>query len=58
VVRRIAIFCEALSLERERVLGWGIVQCVLSAWWSFDSGEDKESWQPTLEFGEVLSALA
>ncbi|NJM40220.1 MAG: phosphotransferase, partial [Anaerolineae bacterium] len=37
VARRIAIFSEVLSLERERILGWGIVQCVLSAWWSFDS---------------------
>ena len=51
-MRRIAQFSELLSLDRERLLGWGIVQAVLSAWWSFDSGE--EDWQPMLGFAEML----
>ncbi len=53
LARRIAQFSELLTLDRERLLGWGVVQAVLSAWWSFDSGED--GWQPMLGFAEMVS---
>ncbi len=33
-LRRIAIFCEMLGLDRARVHAWGAVQAVLSEWWS------------------------
>jgi streptomycin 6-kinase len=53
LARRIAQFSELLTLDRERLLGWGVVQAVLSAWWSFDSGED--GWQPMIGFAELVA---
>jgi streptomycin 6-kinase len=34
--RRIDQFAEMLSLDRQRLVGWGIAQAVLSAWWSYE----------------------
>jgi streptomycin 6-kinase len=34
--RRIAILCEELALDRQRVLGWSMAQAVLSAWWTYE----------------------
>ncbi len=36
--RRIDQFVERLGVERERLVGWGIAQAVLSAWWSYEDG--------------------
>jgi len=53
--RRIDILCEELRLDRRRVIGWGIAQAVLAAWWSFeDSGE---IWTAALECAAVLAEL-
>lgn len=34
--RRLAILCETLEADRQRVLSWSIAQAVLSAWWSYE----------------------
>jgi streptomycin 6-kinase len=34
--RRIDQFVEILDLDRQRLIGWGIAQAVLSAWWSYE----------------------
>lgn len=34
--RRAAVISERLGLDPTRVLGWGMAQAVLSAWWSFE----------------------
>lgn len=34
--QRIAQFADILNLDRQRLLGWGIAQAVLSAWWSYE----------------------
>ncbi len=34
--RRIDQFAEILGLDHQRLIGWGIAQAVLSAWWSFE----------------------
>lgn len=53
--RRVDIFCEMLGFERERILGWGMAQAVLSAWWSVeDEGSGGEA---ALAFAEALYAL-
>ena len=50
--RRLDILAEILSIDRARLLRWGIVQNVLSVWWSV---EDNESgWEPVLRVGEAL----
>jgi streptomycin 6-kinase len=50
--RRIDIFRDELALDRDRMLGWGIAQAVLSAWWSYeDSGS---GWESACACAEVL----
>ncbi len=34
--RRIDQFADILDLDRQRIVGWGIAQAVLSAWWSYE----------------------
>lgn len=52
--RRLDILAETLGIDRARLLRWGIVQNVLSVWWSV---EDNESgWEPVLRIGEALLA--
>jgi streptomycin 6-kinase len=34
--RRIAQLADILALDRQRLVGWGIAQAVLSAWWSYE----------------------
>jgi streptomycin 6-kinase len=55
VARRVDVLAEALGFARERVLGWGVFQAVLSAWWTYEDhghvGED------TLVIAEILDAL-
>ena len=39
LARRVDQLAEELRFDRERILGWGLAQAVLAAWWSFeDSG--------------------
>ncbi len=40
LARRVDQFTDELGLERERILGWGLAQAVLSAWWSIEDGDD------------------
>ncbi len=43
--RRIAILAEKLGFSRTRILGWGLAQAVLSAWWSYeDHGTSGDEW--------------
>ncbi len=53
--RRVDIFCEMLGFERKRILGWGMAQAVLSAWWSVEDGGSIE--EATLAYAEALYAL-
>ncbi len=54
--RRIAILSETLAIDRARLIGWGIYQAVLSAWWSIeDFGEVSAE---DLAIAEVLRSLA
>ena len=34
--RRIDQFTEMLGFDRQRLVGWGVAQAVLSAWWSYE----------------------
>lgn len=36
--RRIDLFSDLLGLDRQRLIGWGMAQAVLSAWWDVDEG--------------------
>ncbi len=55
LARRIDIFAEILELERERLLGWGMAQAVLSAWWSYE--DHGHGWEPAMACAELLVGL-
>jgi len=50
--RRVDIFCEMLGFDRARILGWGMAQAVLSAWWSVE--DEGHGWESTLAYAEAL----
>ncbi len=53
--RRIDVLHEELNLDKHRILGWGVAQAVLSAWWSLeDSGA---GWESQGACAEVLTNL-
>ncbi|HXJ43730.1 MAG TPA: aminoglycoside phosphotransferase family protein, partial [Bryobacteraceae bacterium] len=53
--RRLDVLHDELALDRDRMLGWGIAQAVLSAWWSYeDSGG---GWESACACAETLMRL-
>ena len=38
VRRRVDILSEELGIHRDRLLGWGLAQAILSAWWDIEDG--------------------
>jgi streptomycin 6-kinase len=53
--RRLEVLKEELGLDSQRMLGYGIAQSVLSAWWSFeDSATD---WESALACAQTLESL-
>lgn len=53
LARRVDQLSEELGFERERIVGWGLAQAVLSAWWSFeDSGQ---VWDEAITCAELLA---
>lgn len=55
MARRVEVLAEELNLDRERVIGWGLAQAVLSGWWSFEDHGD--GWEAALICAELLAAL-
>jgi streptomycin 6-kinase len=53
--RRIDILAEALRFDRQRMLGWGVAQAVLSAWWSVEDHGD--GWKGAMRVAEILYEL-
>ena len=53
--RRVDVLREELALDKHRIVGWGMAQAVLSAWWSYeDSGS---GWESECACAEVLARL-
>lgn len=53
VARRVALFAEALGMDRERVRAWGIAFAVLSAVWSAENGGT--GWSEAIRVAEALA---
>ena len=53
--RRVDQLAAELNLDRQRILGWGMAQAVLSAWWSYE--DHGHGWEPCLILAEILLAL-
>jgi streptomycin 6-kinase len=54
--RRVDLLASELGLDRQRILGWGIAQAVLSAWWSYE--DHGHGWEATMALAELLADLA
>jgi streptomycin 6-kinase len=55
LARRVDVLSEVVGLDRARVLGWGVAQAVLSAWWSLD--DHGHGYEPTMRVAEALSRI-
>jgi streptomycin 6-kinase len=55
MIRRVDQLSERLGFERERLIGWGLAQAVLSAWWGYEDGDD--GWDFGLRLAEVFAYL-
>ena len=53
--RRVDILSEMLGFERQRMLGWGMAQAVLSAWWSVE--DHGHGWEGAIGVAEVVYGL-
>jgi streptomycin 6-kinase len=54
--RRVELLASELAIDRQRILGWGIAQAVLSGWWSYE--DHGYGWEPMMSLAELLAALA
>lgn len=55
LARRVDQLVDVLELDRERIIGWGVAQAVLSAWWSYE--DHGHGWEPAIACAEWLAAL-
>jgi streptomycin 6-kinase len=53
--RRLDILVEMLGFDRQRMLGWGLAQAVLSTWWTVEDHGD--FWQQTMRCAQALYEL-
>ena len=51
----VARAAEELGFARPRIVGWGLAQAVLSAWWSFE--DQGRGWEPAITCAELLAEL-
>jgi streptomycin 6-kinase len=55
LARRVDQMAEELGLDRERLVGWGLAQAVLSAWWSLE--DHGHGWEASIAIAQVLATL-
>jgi streptomycin 6-kinase len=55
LARRVDQFAEELGFDRERIVGWGIAQGVLSAWWSIEDHEG--GWEWSIACAKLLAGI-
>lgn len=53
---RVDQLAEELGFDRARIVGWGIAQAVLSAWWSLE--DHGRGWEWAIACAELLAELA
>ena len=56
LARRVDRLAEELGFDKERIIGWGLAQAVLSAWWSFE--DHGRGWEWGIACARLLSELA
>jgi streptomycin 6-kinase len=53
--RRVDQLADELELDRKRILGWGIAQAVLSAWWDYE--DHGHGWEPWIVIAQTLATI-
>jgi streptomycin 6-kinase len=53
--RRVALLSEELGFDRERIVGWGLSQAVLSGWWNFE--DQGHGWESAMAVAEIFAGL-
>lgn len=55
IAQRVEILSEELGLDRDRLLGWGLAQAVLSAWWCI---EDRVAcWEKAIWHARIIDEI-
>ena len=55
MARRVDVLAEELGFDRNRLLGWGLAQAVLSAWWSVE--DHGEGWEWAIRCAELMDEV-
>ena len=55
LARRVDQLADELGFDRTRLVGWGLAQAVLAAWWSYE--DHGHGWEPGIACAELLTAL-
>jgi streptomycin 6-kinase len=55
VARRVDILVEALGFERQRLLGWGLAQAILAAWWCIE--DTTPGWEQFIRCAELMDEV-
>ncbi len=55
LARRVKLLAQELGFAEERILGWGIAQAVLSAWWSYE--DHGYGWETAVGCATILSNI-
>jgi streptomycin 6-kinase len=55
LARRVDQLSEALGFDPQRLVGWGVAQAVLSAWWSYE--DHGHGWEPAIACAGILATL-
>ncbi|MCW5852353.1 MAG: phosphotransferase [Anaerolineae bacterium] len=53
--RRVDLLADLLGFDRQRIIGWGLAQAVLSAWWSIE--DEGYGWEGAIRVAAWLAAL-
>ena len=56
LARRLDQLAEELQMDRARIRGWGLAQCVLASWWHIEDGYPEPPYD-VLASAEILSQL-
>jgi len=52
IARRADVLAEELGFDRTRLLGWGLAQAVLSAWWRIE--DHMGCWADAIRYAELI----
>jgi streptomycin 6-kinase len=55
IARRVDILSAELGFDRARLLGWGLAQAVLSAWWSIE--DHGAGWEDAIQRAELIDEV-